>query len=806
MRLERKNKMSENSKISSFFESGVKWGLYILAFLLPLFFLPFTTNVLDLNKLFLLFIFTFVLLVFWLAKILTQRKLEIHKSLVNILAVLFLLAVLVSSLAAKSTFQSLIGFGGSFGESLLALVCLGVIYFLVSNTLKTQEEIDMLLFGLLASSFLVGIFAFLQLDGIFIFGWDFAKAAGFNTVGSVNALEIFLAAILVMAVTLFIDNKRPLWQLVVLGGISVMILFLLIFMNFANVWWGLIGVMILVVGFGIVKQGRSSQTRLILAMVVLAMALLLTLTKINISAGWLNIPAEVSPSYQATLQIDKGTLGDRLFFGTGPGTFGYNWELYRSAAINQTIFWNVRFSQGVSKIFAMPSSLGIIGTAFWLLLVLYFAVWGAKKILTKKGEHWTLAFSFYSGWLFLAVMQFIYPTNITLEFMFWLTLGVSLLLLKSLGDSEDAVAEEKITSLSFSKESPLASVFSFLLVIFLVLAISFFYLGFNYWRADALFQEGVKASVNEGNLEKGYNEILKAAGLDTYYDTYLNSLSQVAILRVNQELAQPKSTDRDLKAQQFIADSVNLSKAATDINPQNPDNWIQRGTVYRAVLGYLSGAEDWMITSFSEASRLQPKNPYTYFELGRSYLLLSDFVASQAGDDKDKQAKVVDYLNKAEEQFNKAIEVKSDYSPAHYQLALIYDRQGKIDSAINKMEMTKANFPNDIGVAFQLGLLYYKKQSWDSARVEFERAVTLDQNYSNARYFLGLIYDKQGNKDAAIEQFKKIADLNPDNTEVKTILANLASGRSALYGIAPPGPAPEKRSEQPVPEKAPQVK
>ncbi|MFH0852125.1 MAG: tetratricopeptide repeat protein [bacterium] len=797
----------KESKAGKFFGWAIKMGLYALAFLMPLFFLPFTSNVLELNKQFLLFVASFVLTVMWLAKVLTQRKLEIKKSLLNILVVVFLAAVLISAVFSKGAFAGLVGAGTGLAESFLTIVCLALVYFLAVNTFKAKKEVNVLVMIMLCSATLAGVFGLLQLTNTFMFSWDFAKASGFNTVGSANAFEIFLAAVLVLAVAQFTDAKKSLWQLIALGIGAGFLLFLIIALNFSNVWWALIGVMIMVVGFGIIKQGRASQTRLILAMVVLAMALLLSLTKINISGSWLNVPSEVSLSYKATLEIDKGALGDKLFFGTGPASFAYNWELYRSSLVNQTVFWNVRFNQGVSKVFAMPAGLGIIGTGFWMLLVVFFGIWGALRLMTRTGENWSGALAFYSSWLFLAAMQFLYPTNLTLEFMFWFTLGISLFLLKGLkGAGQTAEEPEAVISLSFRKESPLASVFSFLLVIFLVLTISFFYLGFNYWRADAVYQRGVTASVVNGNLEQAYNDILKAASLNTYRDTYLASLAQVALARVNEELAKPKSADRDLRAQQFIADSVNLSKAATELNSQNSDNWIQRGTIYRSVIGYLSGAEDWMLLSFIEATKLSPKNPYAFFELGSGYMVMADLTASQAGQDAEKQAKAIEYLGKAEEQFNKAIEVKSDYAPAHYQLALIYDRQGKIDSAIEKMEITKANFPNDIGVAFQLGLLYYKKQDWAKSQAEFERSLTLDANYSNARYFLGLIYDRQNEKQKAIDQFEKIMALNPDNQEVPKIIENLKAGKAALDGIAPPAQSPENRAEVPVTEKQPEVK
>ena len=86
----------------------------------------------------------------------------------------------------------------------------------------------------------------------------------------------------------------------------------------------------------------------------------------------------------------------------------------------------------------------------------------------------------------------------------------------------------------------------------------------------------------------------------------------------------------------------------------------------------------------------------------------------------------------------------------------------------------------------------------------FERTIQLSPNYSNARYFLGLIYDRESEvKAKALEQFLIIAALNPDNDEVKKIITNLRAGRSALFGIVPPAPAPQQRTEAPISEKTP---
>jgi tetratricopeptide (TPR) repeat protein len=307
--------------------------------------------------------------------------------------------------------------------------------------------------------------------------------------------------------------------------------------------------------------------------------------------------------------------------------------------------------------------------------------------------------------------------------------------------------------------------------------------------------------VSEKNdLENGTVKIRDAVMLNPYNDLYLRTLSQAALLRVNQELTKSQSAERDTQIQNFIATAINIGKRSTDLSPLNIDNWVQRASIYRAVMGYIAGAEQWAFDAYQEATRLEPQNPFYYLELGRTYVLAADILSPTAQKDKEKEAKVVEYLTKAEEAFNKSISVKADYAPALFQLALVFDRQGKLDEAIAKMTQTKNAYPQDIGVAFQLGLLYYKKASWSLARAEFERAILIDQNYSNARYFLGLIYDKQGNRAAAVEQFEKIEQLNPDNQDVKNILANLRAGKSAS------GEIPQKPAELPLEEKIPQEK
>ncbi len=142
----------------------------------------------------------------------------------------------------------------------------------------------------------------------------------------------------------------------------------------------------------------------------------------------------------------------------------------------------------------------------------------------------------------------------------------------------------------------------------------------------------------------------------------------------------------------------------------------------------------------------------------------------QSSDEKvkaDAETKIKENLTKAEEQLSKAIEVKADYAPAHFELALVYSRQGKIKEAISKLEAIKVDLPNDIGVAFQLGLLYAQNKELDKAVTELLRAVELAPNFANARWYLAAIYEEQGKKDLALAQLEEILKTNPENETVK---------------------------------------
>ena len=449
--------------------------------------------------------------------------------------------------------------------------------------------------------------------------------------------------------------------------------------------------------------------------------------------------------------------------------------------MNQTAFWGTRFVAGASEILDRFVTTGILGILafFFLLFISFKAVLKhlLKQMQEKEKQSWLLTLTVFVPFLSLVFSFFFYPGNFSIFFVFWLLFAFAALL-----------TEKTKKTISFSESLPKAMLFSFsfIFVIILFLGVSILY-GQKYF-AEAKYFQGLTAW-QKGQTDSSLKFLLKATGLAPKADLYWRDLAQVYLLKLNEvsQNANLAAEEKNFRASSLIVNAINASQQATTQNPRDAANWNIRGFVYRNVIG-LKGAEDWAISSYKEAVKLDPTNPYTFTEIGRVYLVKADLAADEAGK--------AENLKLARENFEKAISLKTDYAPAHFLAAMVFFREGKNKEAIDKLEETKLQAPSDVGLAFQLGLIYYNDNKLEKARLEFERAVAFSPDYSNARYFLGLIYDKQGNKQGALGQFENISKLNPDNQEVKNILNNLRSGKPALEEIV--------QSQPPIEEKPPE--
>ncbi|MCH8987030.1 tetratricopeptide repeat protein [Patescibacteria group bacterium] len=500
------------------------------------------------------------------------------------------------------------------------------------------------------------------------------------------------------------------------------------------------------------------------------------------------VPLEVSPSQIAEVSIVKDTLLQNILraaVGSGPGTFVYDYAQFHSSDLNNTIFWGTRFTSGASEILDWTATKGILGLISLLSLIGAGLFVGARYMVREvggkirdneepKNTDWILTLGVFASFAAVALGLFIYTANFTQWFLFWMLLASLALFTGS-----------KLRTFSLTSHSFLALGSSFGFLVVLIFGLGLLFLGGQKYAAEVQYSKGVSAS-RGGDIDKAITKISSAASMNGSIDIYWRDLAQLYVQKANQVIVDQSlsAQEQQIQASLVVRNAVHAAQQSILVAPKNVANHNVQGFVYRSILG-VPGAQGFAISSYEKAAELEPASPFGWTELGRVNILY----AQQSGDQEAFEA--------ALESLKKAVELKDDYAPAHYLIAVVYGQQGKTEEAIEQLEKTKIIAPSDVGLAFQLGTIYWQRNEFEKARGEFERARLINPNHSNSRYMLGLVYDKLGEAEKSKEEFTRVADINPDNEEVRQILRNLRAGRSALFGIVP--------SEPPIEETPPEI-
>jgi len=346
-----------------------KSSIYLLVFLLPLFLLPWTANVLDFNKQALLIVLVSISLFAWMIKVLVSGKFSFNLTKFHIPVGVLFLVYLASTIFSLWRYGSFWGWPLTTSESLLTVICLSFLYFLVSNIFK-RKEVFRLIVLLILSGFLAMLYGVFQLFGKFLLPWAFTETVSFNTVGTVSILGLFAAVLLPLIIILIIKTKKVLRGVFIAALVLDMVLLILI--NFSAIWWvvivGAASIMIL----GVQKRNFFDNRWLILPIFFLTIALFFSFFRFQMPGFTPDRPIEVFLTQKASFNIAWETLKEKPILGSGPGTFVYDFSKYKDISFNQNRFWNVKFEEAGSKILTVLATTGILGILSVLVLLGFF--------------------------------------------------------------------------------------------------------------------------------------------------------------------------------------------------------------------------------------------------------------------------------------------------------------------------------------------------------------------------------------------------------------------------------------------------
>jgi tetratricopeptide (TPR) repeat protein len=361
--------------------------------------------------------------------------------------------------------------------------------------------------------------------------------------------------------------------------------------------------------------------------------------------------APILPTWQTSWSILIDTIKQNPFLGTGPGNYLSAFNLYRPIAYNAGNLWQVRFSSANNFYFTLITEVGLIGLA---ALVVFLV--GVYKKLSHDfvGKNWSEI-----SLAIVIVAMAVVPAAPSLIFLLMALLAVF------------SASEEKSATIATGKVP--ASIVA--APVFLgVIALWFF--GLKAVRAENYYNKALVA-LAANDAKNTYDYLVKAETLNPYVDRYHASVAQVDMALANSIASKKDITDSDKNTiTQLVQQSISEGKATVALNPVRAGNWEVLAQIYRSIMSFAQGADQFSIQTYTQAVALDPINPDLRIALGGTYYALGDY-------------------DNAVNAFQLATVAKNDLANAHYNLAAAYAAKKDYQKAITEMTTVLSLVPKD---------------------------------------------------------------------------------------------------------------
>lgn len=762
------------------FHKLINFCLYALVLLTPILFSSLTSEAREFNKQSFIFFAVVVMLGAWIVKILTTRSMSWVRTSLDYILLVYLGVYLLTSLLSVDKVSSFLGYYGRFTGSFISVLSLVVMYYLIVNNLKKESTVKRLTNFYLIGSALVLVYSFFQLLGAYILPFAFTHDRGFNPIGSLVGLGIYAAlSVVIVQWMFFIEPKRSKLKTLSLIVLMLVALAVLLLVNAFVAWLVLALAMVafMAIAMAIAGEHQSSPTWFWKPMIVLVIGVLFVAFQF-LPSGLnprnlinINLPIEIQLSNATTWRIVGNSMKSgpkTALLGSGPGTTGIQFGRIKPQELNKTIVWSLNFDRASSEVANIAIENGILGLLVFELASLLFLVYGLYFLL-KKSAHlgWKYALGFFTLWLALYITHFFYFFNTTFYFLYWFSIAVFMAVSHMTNHEE----EQKDISFSSSPRSALSWMFVSLLLLAALLIGAFFQA--TIYGGELAYASGLRlANQNNPNLSDISDKFNRAINLNPYRDVYYLALGQTFILRAQQESAKPKPDSSVI--QNLMASLISTGQQAVAVSPAKASNWQALSQFYADIKPLASNADSYIISSLKSAIDNDPNNPALHYQLGQAY-----FGASQVPDQQDKTKTKTDpeMVKNAENELNRALELKSDLPEFYIQLSRVLETDNKPEEARKKMDEAASMFPSNPDVLFEDGRLAFNAKDIDNAQTIFLNVVALSPDYANAHYSLGLIYQQKGEKDKARGEFQKtrdiVGDKSPDAANLDKLIESL---------------------------------
>jgi len=639
----------------------------LLAFLLPLFFAPFTTEFFDTGKLILVTIAISLLLLCWGVKLFTENRFTVIKTPLDIFLIIYLVVVTLSTFLSGNIHVSIYGLLPKIQGSLVSQAVVVLLYFLVVANIKKAGTVSLIVQLFIGSSIilsLVGLASYFQL----YLPFSFAKQNSFSLAGSTLSSSLFLVMMIPLMLMNLIHSSK---------NISLMSIFYFLAMLLAIVYVVLLGnapVWVLAT-FAILATLyiylRNSDKRLILKGLFTPLMIVIVIvastfailsytptikdkTVLGKFAG--NFTKEIQLPFNVSWRVAASAFRDSPILGTGPGTFLYDFTAYKPIDFNQSPAWNVRFNSGFNQYLQTWAETGGVGVILLLLVSITFVI-----TAIRYRDLWGLG---VAGTTFMVALM-LSPITFMVQATGFFICALFMASLKN------GSADQKTVELP-----PLILIRILLFLPILGLIILCGFTVGKFVLADSYHRDAINSlTANQGLA--AYNSLVKSERINPDIDLYRIDLAQTNIALANSIASQKKPTeaspggsltDQDKSnIQTLIQQAIAEGRAATKLAPRSAANWEVLGSIYRQISGVATNGLQFSLDAYGQAIRLDPYNPLLRLAVGGIYYQIKNY-------------------DLAVRFFEDVVSLKPDYPNGLYNLAIALRDKGNTNDAIKVTE------------------------------------------------------------------------------------------------------------------------
>lgn len=652
---------------------------YILLFLVPLIFLPFTSEVFEFNKIILVYILTTLIMSTWIVRMVIEKKIIFSRTILDIPLLAFIGSQLISTIISIDPRTSFLGYYSRFNGGLLSTVCYSLLYWAFVSNMDAKSTLYAIRYTLISAA-LISVYGVLEHFGIDKNLWVQAvQDRVFSTLGQPNWLAAWLTALMPITWALILNinfktkglkaylQSKTFW---IYFSLSALFFLTLLFTKSRS---GFLGFVVADVAFWSLVFWKSKKETVKSLLIINSSFLILAILigtqftpnifslinkSINQPVSKPQGPAlEIGGTESGTIRkiVWKGALQVWLhypIFGSGVETFAYAYYKYRPVEHNLVSEWDFIYNKAHNEYLNFMANSGTAS----ILAYLTFIGFSIYQILKTQDK---LAFAFFAGYVSLLVTNFFGFSVVPTQLQLFLFPAIAVILANS--DKQIAIRKQKI-----SKSQKILILVTLIATSYLLITIS------KYWYSDYLYNMG-RSYNTQGNPDVATKYLTKVveitANTAIYHNELASSYADIAVA-----LNQQKNPE---KAKEFADLAISESDKAISLSPANINLKRSRfGFFIKLSIinqNYLLSARDTLI----DAINMAPTDAKIYYNLGLTYAR-------------------IDELDKAIEVLAKTIELKSNYKEARLAYAILLVNKGQNAEAKSQLEYILTNIdPND---------------------------------------------------------------------------------------------------------------